>query len=265
MTATLLRMPSRFVTPDRDNRDTDCVQVRENTQSRSAYLDNGPPLRVPHLEKLTELTDKLCELLSPWTQLASLFCTTLTARPGTPIAPLLASWPPRTLAGWMVVEATSNGAEHAHGLVLAEDRETVDALVAAHWQLHGLDPSAQRCLPLSQWRTRDMRRGVYQWVRYALATDRYLEKRTRPAWEAPVAGFSWGVLADTDVLSRFAYADRDALARHAGARATVTPTPCGCGCGDSVPTGRRAYASDRCAARHRQRRHRARLANGTAT
>jgi hypothetical protein len=77
-----------------------------------------------------------------------------------------------------------------------------------------LAPDAQHCAVEYHWRSSRPRRGIFAWARYVLATDKYARKRTRPDWEAPISGISWGCFAGAEELSRWAYADRDTLARY---------------------------------------------------
>ncbi len=238
------------------NRDHHATQGAEIAESRFPYLDSAPTLVSPR----ALLTSELVRRLQPFEPIAYLVCVTVTQRPGEEIGPTLANWSERTLGGWFVEVVTSTGAKHSHGFLLVEDIVQAEALAAEHAETCRLDHEAQDVRPLEQWHTHRMRKGVYGWTGYALAVDRYAYKRTRPDWEIPVAGASWGALEGTDELSRFAYADRDALLALQFGHAAPSPTVklCECGCRKPVPPGRRMFADDTHGARARKRRQRRR-------
>jgi hypothetical protein len=204
--------------------------------------------------QLGTITDAL---LAGITLGAVLVRVTLAVPPGAPVRPLVDSLSPETSGGWCIVEQSqSTGAEHVHGLVMAESLDDARRLLDALAACEGLHPSAVCAEPVrgqraaARGQVSALRRSIWHIAQYDLALGAHVGKRAR---ELPIAVVTWGSFAGADESTRLA------LSRPADIAApTVTPALlCACGCSTPVTLGR-IYLDDRHAARARQRRARSR-------
>ncbi len=222
-------------------------------------LDSPPPVHdetLSDIEGLRVVTTEIVDATTGVRGRCSLSSVTITTSPRVDVRQFVTD-----LAGhidvpgaWFVVErAITGGTEHAHGLMLGPSFRVAVGLVLAVAESHGLAAEAQRCVPVSGWRSDrrgpsdPLRSNVFNVVRYALAVGRHRAKRTR---ELPVDVAATGVFARAGELSRFAIVTASEIP------GPVTQRVCRwCESGRLTP---RQRDDSGCSVRCRQRRSRAR-------
>ncbi len=271
MTARIIRLPyppgdrdtSRAVTPERDGTRANAPEiVGRETRLLGSSRRAGPAgerLLADDDALLDRLTAELLRVLEPAAigDMALVYVT-VSPPPALDARDLVAELTAGCPGYWFVICASATAGTHAHGVMLAATLGTVRHRLAALRARYDLHAKSSDQDPVRGWRKHArgggdgaLAKSLHYIARYSLALGERRDKRAR---EVPVDVMARGVFAGTGASARPALASAVTLAGPYAA----TVTPCPCGCGGCVPPMCR-YHTPQCAARERQRRHRARV------